>query len=184
MDRVRVGVVGVGSMGRTYAEAIGAIEGLELAALCTRTLDRIADLPGPKFSDHRAMIASGRVDAVVIATPHWSHPTVAIDALRASLHVLTDKPLAVHVADGKRMLAAHTDKTRQFGVIFTLTTAWSAAAPLRFRGTRTPRGQSARPGPRAPSALAPPPPPRPSGPSRPRSRGDTPAPPRAPRPRR
>jgi predicted dehydrogenase len=118
MDRVRVGVVGVGSMGRTYAEAIGAIEGLELAALCTRTLDRIADLPGPKFSDHRAMIASGRVDAVVIATPHWSHPTVAIDALRAGLHVLTDKPLAVHVADGQRMLAAHTDKTRQFGVIF------------------------------------------------------------------
>ena len=118
MDRVRVGVVGVGNMGRTYAEAIGAIEGLELAALCTRTLDRIRDLPGKKFADHRAMIASGRVDAVVIATPHWSHPTVAIDALRAGLHVLTDKPLAVHVADGRRMLAAHTDKTRRFGVIF------------------------------------------------------------------
>jgi len=118
MDRVRVGVVGVGNMGRTYAEAIGAIEGFELAALCTRTLDRIKDLPGEKFADHRAMIASGRVDAVVIATPHWSHPTVAIDALRAGLHVLTDKPLAVHVADGRRMLAAHTDKTRRFGVIF------------------------------------------------------------------
>jgi predicted dehydrogenase len=118
MDRVRVGVVGVGNMGRTYAEAIGAIEGLELAALCTRTLGRIKDLPGEKFADHRAMIASGRLDAVVIATPHWSHPTVAIDALRAGLHVLTDKPLAVHVADGRRMLAAHTDKTRRFGVIF------------------------------------------------------------------
>ena len=75
MRRVRVGVVGVGNMGRTYAEAIGGIEGLELAALCTRTLDRIKDLPGEKFSDHRAMIGSGRVDAVVIATPHWSHPT-------------------------------------------------------------------------------------------------------------
>ena len=54
------------------------------------------------------MIASGRVDAVVIATPHWSHPEVAIDALNRGLHVLTDKPLAVHVADGRRMLAAHT----------------------------------------------------------------------------
>jgi len=118
MRRVRVGVVGVGNMGRTYAEAIGGIEGLQLGALCTRTLDRIKDLPGEKFSDHRTMIASGRVDAVVIATPHWSHPTIAIDALRAGLHVLTDKPLAVHVADGQRMLAAHEDKTRQFGVIF------------------------------------------------------------------
>ena len=43
MDRVRVGVVGVGNMGRTYAEAIGTIDGLELTALCTRTLDRIKD---------------------------------------------------------------------------------------------------------------------------------------------
>src|SRR5262245_32299155 len=118
MGRVRIGVVGVGSMGRTYANAIGTIDGLELGALCTRTLERITDLPGPKFSDHRTMIASGRVDAVVIATPHWSHSAVAIDALRAGLHVLTDKPLAVHVADGQRMLAAHEDKTRQFGVIF------------------------------------------------------------------
>src|SRR5262249_12487650 len=118
MRSVRIGVVGVGSMGRVYAEAIGTIHGLELRALCTRTLDRIKDLPGEKFADHRAMIASGHVDAVVIATPHWIHTPVAIDALRAGLHVLTDKPLAVHVADGRRMLAAHTDKGLHFGVIF------------------------------------------------------------------
>ena len=80
---MRVGVVGVGNMGRQYADAIRTIDGLELPALCTRTLDKIQDLPEPKFADHRTMIASGRVDAVVIATPHWSHPDVAIDALRA-----------------------------------------------------------------------------------------------------
>ena len=56
------------------------------------------------------MIASGRVDAVVIATPHWSHPTWRSMRSSAGLHVLTDKPLAVHVADGRRMLAAHKDK--------------------------------------------------------------------------
>lgn len=118
LKNVRVGVVGVGAMGRQYADAIRSIDGLELAALCNRTLDKIQDLSGEKFSDHRSMIASGHVDAVVIATPHWSHPEVAIDALDRGLHVLTDKPLAVHVADGRRMLAAHTDKTRRFGVIF------------------------------------------------------------------
>ena len=115
---MRVGVVGVGNMGRHYADAIRTIDGLELAALCTRTLDKIGDLPEPKFADHRSMIASGRVDAVVIATPHWSHPDVAIDALQQGLHVLTDKPLAVHVADGRRMLAAHRDPRLRFGVIF------------------------------------------------------------------
>jgi predicted dehydrogenase len=118
LKSVRIGVVGVGQMGRLYADAIRAIDGLELTALCTRTLGRIQDLPEAKFSDHRALIASGRVDAVVIATPHWSHPDVAIDALARGLHVLTDKPLAVHVADGYRMLAAHTDKALRFGVIF------------------------------------------------------------------
>ncbi len=118
MTSVRVGVVGVGAMGRQYADAIRSIDGLELAALCNRTLAKIQDLPGEKFSDHRAMIASGHVDAVVIATPHWSHPAVAIDALNRGLHVLTDKPLAVHVADGHRMLTAHRDKTLRFGVIF------------------------------------------------------------------
>ena len=112
MKSVRVGVVGVGSMGRVYADAIQSIDGLELAAVCNRTLAKIQDLPGEKFSNHRDMIASGRVDAVVIATPHWSHPEVAIDALKRGLHVLTDKPLAVHVADGRRVLAAHVDKSR------------------------------------------------------------------------
>jgi len=116
MRTVRVGVIGVGAMGRQYVDAIQAIDGLELSALCNRTLDPIRDLPGPKFSDHRALNASGRVEAVVIATPHWSHPDIAIDALAHGLHVLTDKPLAVHVADGRRALTAHRDKTRRFGV--------------------------------------------------------------------
>jgi predicted dehydrogenase len=55
---------------------------------------------------------------VIIATPHYSHPQVAIEALPHGIHVLVDKPLAVHVADGRRMLAAHHDKTLRFGVMF------------------------------------------------------------------
>jgi predicted dehydrogenase len=54
---------------------------------------------------------------VIIATPHYSHPQVAIAALHYGLHVLVDKPLAVHVADGRRMLAAHRDKALRFGVM-------------------------------------------------------------------
>ena len=53
LKNVRVGVVGVGSMGRVYADAIPSIDGLELAAVCNRTLAKIQDLPGEKFSNHR-----------------------------------------------------------------------------------------------------------------------------------
>jgi predicted dehydrogenase len=46
------------------------------------------------------------VDAVVVATPHFDHVPIAIDAMRAGLHVLVEKPMAVHKADCVRMLDA------------------------------------------------------------------------------
>src|SRR5215510_8853478 len=118
MHKIRMGIVGLGIMGRRYYAMLHALAGVEVTALCVRHLDAIQDLPSTKFSDYRLLCASGQVDAVLIATPHYSHPQVAIEALRCGLHVLVDKPLAVHVADGRRMLAAHCDKTLRFGVMF------------------------------------------------------------------
>jgi len=118
MKKIRIGIVGLGIMGRRYYAMLHALAGVEVTALCVRHLDTIDDLPGAKFSDYRILCASGQIDAVVIATPHYSHPQVAIEALRCGLHVLVDKPLAVHVADGRRMLAAHRAKTLRFGVMF------------------------------------------------------------------
>src|SRR5437867_1832706 len=117
MHTIRLGIVGLGIMGRRYYAMLRSLAGVEVTALCVRHLDTISDLPGEKFSDYRLLCASGQVDAVIIATPHDSHPQVAIEALRHGLHVLVEKPLAVHVADGHRMLAAHRDKTLCFGVM-------------------------------------------------------------------
>jgi predicted dehydrogenase len=118
MHKIRLGIVGLGIMGRRYYAMLRTLAGVEVTALCVRHLDTINDLPGAKFADYRKLCASGQIDAVIIATPHFSHPQVAIEALRHGLHVLVDKPLAVHVADGRRMLAAHRDKTLRFGVMF------------------------------------------------------------------
>jgi len=117
MKKLRMGIVGLGIMGRRYYAMLRSLTGVEVTALCVRHLDTISDLPGEKFSDYRLLCASGQVDAVIIATPHDSHPPVAIEALRHGLHVLVEKPLAVHVADGHRMLAAHRDKMLCFGVM-------------------------------------------------------------------
>jgi len=94
-----------------------AMAGVEVTALCVRHLAAIQDLSGAKFADYHRLFASGQIDAVIIATPHYSHPQVAIAALHCGLHVLVDKPLAVHVADGRRMLAAHRDQALRFGVM-------------------------------------------------------------------
>ena len=118
MHPIRIGIVGLGIMGRRYYRMLQDLEGVEVTALCVRHVDTIQDLPEAKFADYRQLCASGLVDAVLIATPHYSHPQIAIEALRYGLHVLVDKPLAVHVADGRRMLAAYRDTTRCFGVMF------------------------------------------------------------------
>jgi predicted dehydrogenase len=64
------------------------------------------------------MIASGKVDAVLIATPHFSHTTIGIAALQAGLHVLVEKPISVHKADAEKLIAAHTNPRQVFAAMF------------------------------------------------------------------
>jgi predicted dehydrogenase len=129
MGSVRIGIAGVGNMGLAHARQIlaGRIERLELAAVCDPNPDRGAAVPGVRrFSSAAAMIRSGLVDAVLIATPHYHHPTIGIAALRAGLHVLVEKPVAVHKGDGERLLAAHRNPAQVFAAMFNQRTdpAW------------------------------------------------------------
>ncbi len=70
------------------------------------------------FLSSSELIKSGEVDAVLIATPHYSHATIGIEALDAGLHVLMEKPLCVHKAVCERLLAAHREKKQVFAVMF------------------------------------------------------------------
>ena len=110
MQTIRMGIVGLGIMGRRYYAhtlCIGRCRGD--GPLCPPSRHH-RTWPVQNSCDYHLLCASGQVDAVIIATPHYSHPPIAIEALRHGLHVLVDKPLAVHVADGRRMLATHCDK--------------------------------------------------------------------------
>ncbi|EPH00265.1 hypothetical protein HMPREF1531_02373 [Propionibacterium sp. oral taxon 192 str. F0372] len=102
---VRIAVAGLGAQGRLYAQLItGQIPDLELAALCatnprsTRVESHreFAATHGvPLFTSFTEMLDSGTVDAVVITTPHWSHPGLATDAITRGIHVLLEKPAGV-----------------------------------------------------------------------------------------
>ena len=118
---VRIGVVGLGNMGGTHARDIreGKIPRLELAAVSDVDAARAEKFPGvPSFPTPEAMIESGLLDAILIATPHYSHTPLGIAALKKGLHVLVEKPISVHKADAEKLIAAHTDKTRIFAAMF------------------------------------------------------------------
>jgi len=121
MDKVRLGIIGVGGMGCFHADYIkkGCIEGCELVAVCDIEDDKLIPHPELKrYPEHKALIESGEVDAVLIATPHYAHTWIGIDALNAGLHVLVEKPISVHVADCERLIAAHTNSTQVFAAMF------------------------------------------------------------------
>ncbi|MCX7798865.1 MAG: Gfo/Idh/MocA family oxidoreductase [Fimbriimonadales bacterium] len=105
---VRLGIIGVGNMGSHHVRSIDRIRRCRLTAVCDVVPSKMAWIEGPeKFEDSAALIRSGLVDAVLIATPHYDHTTIGIDALDNGLHVLTEKPISVHKADCERLIAAH-----------------------------------------------------------------------------
>ncbi len=122
MSEVRFGIIGAGNMGSQHIRTLtsGLIRGARLAAICDvnpRALEGRGDVPTFARSDD--LIGSGKVDAVLIATPHYFHTTVGIVALEAGLHVLVEKPISVHKADCERLIAAHRNPGRQvFAAMF------------------------------------------------------------------
>jgi len=122
MKEVRLGVIGVGGMGGNHARSVLAskIERLRLTAVSDinpKALEKFAD-PVRRFTDSRALIQSGEVDAVLIATPHFDHTATGIAALANGLHVLVEKPISVHKADAERLIAAWKGGRQVFAAMF------------------------------------------------------------------
>lgn len=125
MNEVRIGIVGIGNMGSAHAKSIlaGNVARLTLGAVCDIAPEKLSwaseNLPGvPQFSDYHEMFASGLIDAVLIATPHYLHPTIAIDGFAAGLHVLTEKPAGVYTNQVQQMNDAAKASDRVFGIMY------------------------------------------------------------------
>jgi len=121
-DKVRFGVIGTGGMGSGHCRMIPLIPETELAAICDVNPDVRANISAkynvPAFATHTELLDSGLVDAVTIATPHYFHPPIAIEAFRKGIHVLSEKPLAVTVSDADAMILAARQSGLKFGVMY------------------------------------------------------------------
>ncbi|MFO8008560.1 MAG: Gfo/Idh/MocA family oxidoreductase, partial [Candidatus Brocadiia bacterium] len=120
--KVKVAVVGVGGMGSNHCKNIRKIDEFELTAVVDIKPERAAEM-GEQFevehlTDHRELLERGMAEAVVIATPHYFHPPVAIDAFQAGLHVLSEKPIGVRIGMAEKMAQAAKDSGKVFCVMF------------------------------------------------------------------
>ena len=116
MKKVRIGIVGLGNMGHVHAQQIlaGKITRLELGAVADLDPAKLARAPQVKgFKTADDMMASGLIDAILIATPHYAHTTIGIAALKAGLHVMVEKPISVHRADCERLIAAYKGREQK-----------------------------------------------------------------------
>ncbi len=111
MERLRIGVIGLGWFGEIHCDTIIGVPNLELAALCTRTPDRLEALAAKfgvrkTYRNYRDMLADPAIDAVSIVTMWDQHTEPAIAALEAGKHVFLEKPMASTVADCDRIIQA------------------------------------------------------------------------------
>ena len=110
MNKVRLGIIGMGNGGRHHADYLlaGAVNRGELAAVCSTSPAKLEPYKPLKiFGDGGELIRSGLVEAVIIATPHFQHTALGIAALQHGLHVMMEKPISAHKADAERLIAAH-----------------------------------------------------------------------------
>src|SRR4051794_4886668 len=105
MTTVGVAIIGTGQIAlANHLPGLKLLPNAKLVALCDSdeaTLKRASDQTGIRatFNDYSKLLAHDGVDAVVIATPNVTHPPIAIAAAKAGKHVMSEKPLALNLAD-------------------------------------------------------------------------------------
>jgi predicted dehydrogenase len=109
--KIKIAVIGVGLMGSKHAKSVFELHNTELVAVCDIDRDR-ADRHAQEyevsaFYSHQDMLEKINLDAVLVATPHYDHPPISMDAFDRGIHVLTEKPIAVHVKAARELITAY-----------------------------------------------------------------------------
>ena len=144
----------MGHLGARHAQIYAGLRGAQLTGVCDINADRAREIAGPlrceALTDHRRLL--GRVDAVSLATPTSVHAPIALDLLRAGVHVLVEKPIAATLIQADAMIraAARAGVVLQVGHVERFNAALEAArkhlthprfievhriSPYPFRGT-------------------------------------------------
>lgn len=125
MRKVKTGIIGIGNMGT--AHAINLTEDhcpeMELAAIADISPERQAwakeNLPGVYvYGTAEELLDSGKIEAVIIAVPHYFHTVYAIEAFKRGIHVMSEKPAGVYTKQVREMNEAAAESGVVFGLMF------------------------------------------------------------------
>lgn len=126
MDKVRVGIIGIGNMGSSHALnlAAGKVADARLAAVCDLRPERLEwakkalgeDVQ--RFSTPDELFRAKAIDAVMVCTPHYDHPPLAVRAFENGLHVLVEKPAGVYTKQVRKMNEAAAQSGKVFGIMY------------------------------------------------------------------
>lgn len=126
MDKVRLGIIGIGNMGSSHAKNIieGKTPDIELTAVADRKEDRRKwakeTLPESVkiFTEGTELMDSKVCDAVIVAVPHYQHPELTIYGLQHGLHVLCEKPAGVYTKQVREMIEVSEKSDKVFAMMF------------------------------------------------------------------
>lgn len=103
---IRMGLIGLGAMGRHHARVIREVKGMELVAVADAHGDKHGVAGGLEVQpDVESLIAQG-IDAAMVAVPTYLHEPVALALAEAGVHAMIEKPIAATFEEGERVAAA------------------------------------------------------------------------------
>jgi predicted dehydrogenase len=115
---MNIAIIGLGNMGSMHVKDVMSLNNATLYAVCdidkTRADSFAAQTQAKVYYSHHDLLQDPDINAVIVATPHYDHTPIAIAALKRGIHVLVEKPIAVHANDAQKMIDAYESAKKEF----------------------------------------------------------------------
>ncbi len=141
MEKIGVGIVGLGTISKMHIEAISQCTNLELTALCHHSEKRLEEIGKlydgvNTYLDYDDMLEDDNVKCIVISTPNFMHMAMTIKAIEKNKHVFCEKPPAMTYTETVKIkeLAINSDSVVMYGFMLRFSDKYNLIKKYKHRG--------------------------------------------------
>ncbi|MFC4779544.1 Gfo/Idh/MocA family protein [Paenibacillus sp. GCM10023252] len=125
--KLKIGLIGLGNIGRHHIQYLSTMPDVTLVGVCDAFKEQAEKIASEQkttaYTNHIDLLEQSGLEAVIVAVPHYAHPAICEDAFKRGIHVLCEKPLAVHVNEANHTINAYEESRKkypglQFGLMF------------------------------------------------------------------